>query len=288
MCIAFVSLCIEIQRVDGAEVFILVTLPCEDAEIMHIEDEPAEPAYLHVGLGLDAVAASHVVVAVNHIEIVALCAAQQYAAEENALFETRQRSHLWKFYDDSRSHRCRFADAIRGEVRPVFHWFRVVIIEVLIDAKLNIHGFSPIERCRPETSQNVQGVDEGLVFAESEGHFSTKEIVGLVVVFTIHGIAVFHKEIDVGIVFATEDGTIVCQIAVAHTDGTVEGECLTIVVQVVGGPHAPCFARDDAVQTLDGIDDGGCCLTQESRETIGAVVENDVADAVCHRCLPWL
>lgn len=128
----------------------------------------------------------------------------------------------------------------------------------------------------------MQGVDEGLVFAESEGHFSTKEIVGLVVVFTIHGIAVFHKEIDVGIVFATEDGTIVCQIAVAHTDGTVEGECLTVVVQVVGGPHAPCFARDDAVQTLDGIDDGGCCLTQESRETIGAVVENDVADAVCH------
>ena len=54
---------------------------------MGVEDEAAEVAQLHVGLGLDAETASHVVVAVDDAVVVALGTAEQDAVKEDALLE---------------------------------------------------------------------------------------------------------------------------------------------------------------------------------------------------------
>ena len=73
------------QRVDGGEVFLLVALPCEDAVVLCVEDETPEVSHLEVRLRLYVEAAAHVVVAVNHVEIVALGASEKYARDEQPL-----------------------------------------------------------------------------------------------------------------------------------------------------------------------------------------------------------
>jgi hypothetical protein len=94
--IALVALRIEIQRVYGGKVFALITFPCEYAVIVGMENETAEIMEFHKRLGLHRETAAHVVVAVYHIVIVALGAAQQDCTEEYTLFQTRQRAYTGK------------------------------------------------------------------------------------------------------------------------------------------------------------------------------------------------
>ena len=66
-------------------ILLLVALPSIESEILGIECETAETTEVELGLRLDAEAASHVIVAFNHVEIVTLGAAEQDAAEEYTL-----------------------------------------------------------------------------------------------------------------------------------------------------------------------------------------------------------
>ena len=78
----------------GLQVFVLVTLPGVDTEVLGIKYEASELTEVELGLRLDAEAATHVVVALNHVEIVALGTTEQDAAEEYALLQLRERTDL--------------------------------------------------------------------------------------------------------------------------------------------------------------------------------------------------
>ena len=76
------------------DILLLVAFPGVEAEVLGIEHEAAELAEVELGLRLDAESTTHVVVALDDVEIVALGSAEQDAAEEHALFQLRQASHL--------------------------------------------------------------------------------------------------------------------------------------------------------------------------------------------------
>ena len=82
--------------------------------------------------------------------------------------------------------------------------------------------------------------------------------------------------------YATEQGTVVSQIAPAECHRSVNGRLLVVMVAVVVAAHAPRVAADDAVQALNGVDNGCRRLTQESGEALGAVVKHRQAQAVRH------
>ena len=77
--IASVALHVQIVEVFSAiniawQVFILVAFPREQVEETDVSDESSEILQLNMCLRLDAVAATHIIVALNHVKIVALCA----------------------------------------------------------------------------------------------------------------------------------------------------------------------------------------------------------------------
>ena len=65
----------------------IIALPGEDAVVVGVEDEATEVAQFHMGLGLNAEAASHVVVAVDDAVVVALGTTEQDSVKEDALLK---------------------------------------------------------------------------------------------------------------------------------------------------------------------------------------------------------
>ena len=94
-----------------------------------------------MGFRLDAEAAAHVVVALDDVEVVALRATKQDCTEEDALLQPRQGSHLGQRKDKARSEGSSFADAIGSQVGAVLYWFRVVVVEVLVDTEFKFRKF---------------------------------------------------------------------------------------------------------------------------------------------------
>ena len=94
--VALVALSVEEQRVGIGKVLVLVALPGKNAVIVGLEDETSEAPELHVGLGLEREARTHVVVTVNNVIVVALGSAKEYSAQEDPLLQPIYRSELQK------------------------------------------------------------------------------------------------------------------------------------------------------------------------------------------------
>ena len=94
--VALVALGVEIERVGVLQVLSLISLPSEDALVVGVQDEAADASEVHLRLGLHRESRPHVVVAVDHVVIVALGSSQQYSAEVDALFQAVERTHLWE------------------------------------------------------------------------------------------------------------------------------------------------------------------------------------------------
>jgi hypothetical protein len=58
-------------------------------------------------------------------------------------------------------------------------------------------------------------VEHRLIFGEAESQLSLEEVVWGIVLILVHRIAVLHRKIDIGVMLALEEITIVGQIAVA-------------------------------------------------------------------------
>ena len=156
-----------------------------------------------MSLGLDAESRAHIVITVNHVVIVTFCAAEENAAQEDALFQLMQGTHLRKAQDDAWAEGCRLRDAVRGERRAVFHRFRIIIVEMLEDTGLYFQLVSSLDAPPPQPSEKMQSVDEGLVGRHTERQLHVEEIVGLGV-FGIHHVAILQEQIHIGIEFSTE------------------------------------------------------------------------------------
>ena len=67
-------------------VLVLIALPGPETEIPRVEHQSSELAEVELCPCLDAESAAHVVVALNHVEVVALGTTQQDATHEHTLF----------------------------------------------------------------------------------------------------------------------------------------------------------------------------------------------------------
>ena len=92
-CIALVALHIEIVKIVHLEFRLLIAYPREDAEILDVQVEAPPVAKLKMGLRLEAESTTHIVVALQHIKIVALGTTQQNGIKEQALFPTGHKSN---------------------------------------------------------------------------------------------------------------------------------------------------------------------------------------------------
>ena len=87
---------------------------------------------------------------------------------------------------------------------------------MLVDTKLASHIFLVKDGCAPQTSHDVQRVDEGLSATKSGIQLNVEKVVGGGVVLAISRSAISQRHVDIRSVDATEEGTIVGQIAPAY------------------------------------------------------------------------
>ena len=99
---------------------------------------------------------------------------------------------------------------------------------------------------------------------------------------TIYRCPIHQCHINVRCVDSAEQGSVVSQIAPAERERHVNRYGIEVVVAIVVVAYSPGIAAGDAVQTLDGIDDGGGSLAQETAEAAVAVVKNGTAQTVAH------
>ena len=92
--VAFVALRVEVERIGVLQVFTLISFPCIDVVIVHKQREIAEAREDHLGLGLEAESRSHVIVAVDHVVVVALRTAEQDEIGKDRLFQPLEITHL--------------------------------------------------------------------------------------------------------------------------------------------------------------------------------------------------
>lgn len=147
--IALIALSVQVKRVDGGEVFLFVTFPRVQMEILGVQDESAKIDKLYMGFRLDAISTTHIVVAVDDVVVVALRPAKQDSTKEHPLLQTLQNAHLGKTTDESGTNRSGLANAIGRQVGAIFHGLRIVVVEMLVDAKFGLdalvlqHGLAP-------------------------------------------------------------------------------------------------------------------------------------------------
>lgn len=94
--VALVALGIEVYRVYGLEVGILVAFPCENAVVVGKNREETVFAKAEQGTGLCAVTAAHVVVAVNNVVMIGEASTKKNTVEEYTLLKTCEVSYAWE------------------------------------------------------------------------------------------------------------------------------------------------------------------------------------------------
>ena len=176
-----------------------------DVHIAHLHD-------VHVCLYLGRESAAHVVVALLYVEIVAERAAEEYAADEDALLEVHAFLNGGEAVDEPRPYGGCLADAVGDEVGAIFHCLGVVEVEVLEEAEVGFQLLRVGDGRTPEAAQQVEAVDERLVAGEAHGHAGTEEVEGLVLLVVV-GVAILYAQFQVGVMLASEQGVVVGQIA---------------------------------------------------------------------------
>ena len=260
---------------------ILVSLEGKDAEILGIQREACRAAKVEHCLGLDAEAATHIVVALDDVEVVALGTTQQNSAQEDALLSTGERClGLLHRKHKTRTERCGLADAVGCEVGAVLDGFGVIIAEVLIETELTIHALGVFVLCRtidkrrtPQTTHDVDVVDDGLAATKGECSIEVEEVERLGVLFAIDTRTIDKADVYVRAVVATEQGTIVSHIAKTGRERCLDGYRVEVVIVIVPALDTPGIAAEDTMESLNGVQQSSHCLTPETVPTARAVVE---------------
>ena len=105
---------------------------------------------------------------------------------------------------------------------------------------------------------------------------------------TVNRCAVRQREIDVGSMDATEQCTIIGQIAPTDRERDIDGSLIEVMVAIMLVLYTPSITADDTVKSLYGIDDGSSSLTQEAGEAMiaiikdGRIVSDFIADDLRH------
>ena len=120
----------------GLQVLVLIALPGVKTEVLGIEDEATEASEVKLCLRLDAETATHVIVALDDVEVVTLRSAEQDTAEEHTLLDTREGSHLGQREDEARTEAGSLADTVGCELGTVLNGLGIVVVEVLVDTEL--------------------------------------------------------------------------------------------------------------------------------------------------------
>ena len=116
---------------------------------MHIQCEHAVTAEIQNGVVLDAVSASHIVIAVYYVVIVGKASTQQDGTQEYTLLQIYQTVHLREFINHTRSHTGSFRNLVRDTPRSVNHFLGIKIVEVLEDTEHHFHAGSGFQGDTP-------------------------------------------------------------------------------------------------------------------------------------------
>ena len=106
-CVAGIALCIgviEFETFLAYPFFTIVTLPCKYVEVVCIDVHVSNLLDIHVGLDFGGEAATHVVVALLYIQVIAERTAEQYAAEEDALLQIHALLQVRETVHETRTH----------------------------------------------------------------------------------------------------------------------------------------------------------------------------------------
>ena len=125
--------------------------------------------------------------------------------------------------DESRPEGCNLAETIGCQLRTILNGFGVVIVVVLVDTKLTSHVFLIQDRCAPQTSNDAQCVYERLPATEGHVCLDVEEVVGRPMRLAVYRCAIGQRQVDEWCMDATEQGSVVCQIAPAYRDRRIEG-----------------------------------------------------------------
>ena len=161
--VTLIALGIEINWVGICHILVLITLPCEYTIVVSTKRHAANFAEFHQATCLNAVSATHIVVAVDYMIVVAKASAKQYAVNEDALLELSKIAHLGETADKARTYRSCLRDAIRHNVRTVLHGFVVLIVEVLEQSEHHISTIRDGYGHALQSSQKMNARDERLV-----------------------------------------------------------------------------------------------------------------------------
>ena len=170
----------------GIQVSVLVALPGVEAEILGIEDETSETSEFNLSLRLDAETATHVVVALDDVEVVTLGTAEQDAGGEYALFHLRDGAHARQREDEARAKACSLTDAVRRQVGAVFDGLSIVVVEVLIDTEFTCHILLVEDRRTPQTTHDIQSVHQRLSTTECCISLQIEEVVRCLMMLTVN------------------------------------------------------------------------------------------------------
>ena len=102
-----VALGIQIKRVYCSKVLALISLPREYTIVVGIEYQRTVFSEFNQCVDLGTIAATKVIVAVNHVVIVSKTAAKQDGVQEDALFELSYVTQVRESVNNTRSDGCR-------------------------------------------------------------------------------------------------------------------------------------------------------------------------------------
>lgn len=151
---------------------------------------------------------------------------------------------------------------------------------MLIETKLTIHALGVFVLCctvddrrAPQTSHDVDVVDDGLAATEGECSIEVEEVERLGVLFAVGTYTIYKTDVQIRAVVAAEQGSIVSHIAQTGRERCLDGYRLEVVVMVMVVLDAPSIAADDTMESLDGVQQSSHGLTPEAVPTALAVVE---------------
>ena len=73
---------------------------------------------------------------------------------------------------------------------------------------------------------------------------------------------------------STEQSPVVGQISPANRHRHVDGQLVEVMIAIMVAANTPGIAAENTVQTLNRVDDGSNCLTEETRESAVTVIKN--------------
>ena len=153
---------------------------------------------------------------------------------------------------------------------------------MLVDTKFARHVLLVQNRRTPQTSYDVQRVDEGLSATEGGIHLQVEEVVWCCMALTVYRCAVHQRDVHVRRMDAAEQGTVVGQITPTYRERHVHGNLAEVMIAIVVAAHAPGITTEDTMQSLYGVDDGGCSLAQETNAAAVTVIQHRAAQPVGH------